>query len=229
MSGTANPSDEIHQVGGFKKSALHLLGHSVRRWQRTLQYDGVEQLAQAIHAPGSGSLFLLWHNRLFPCIGAVQQVDMGDRRLVALVSASRDGAQLSHFLEGIGIQPVRGSSSRRGSVATRELLKLLKAGNHIAITVDGPRGPCYRAQAGAALLAKMTGAPICCLGAEVEACHELKSWDRFIVPRPFSRVKIKLDRFHVPRLEKGSQQREAIQALIQEKLTSLTRDSHREA
>jgi hypothetical protein len=229
MTGTANPSVEIHEVGGFKRSALSLLGYSVRRWQRTLRYEGVEDLARAIHAPGSGSIFLLWHNRLFSTIGAIQQVDMGGRRLVALVSASRDGAQLSHFLEAVGIQTVRGSSSRRGAVAARELLKLLNAGDHIAITVDGPRGPCYQAQAGAALLVQMTGAPICCLGAESESCLELKSWDRFIVPRPFSRVKIKLDRFHAPRREKGREHREAIQALIQEKLTSLTRDSHREA
>lgn len=229
MSGTANSSVNIHEVGGFKKTALNLLGHTVRRWQRTCHYEGLESIAEAVHAHRSGSLFLLWHNRLFPAIGAIQQVDMRDRRMVALVSASRDGAQLSHFLEGVGIQPVRGSSSRRGAVATRELLKLLSAGDHIAITVDGPRGPCYRAQAGAALLVQMTGAPICCIGAESETCLELRSWDRFIVPKPFSRVKIKLDRFHVPRLEKGRQQREAIQALIQEKLTGLTEDSHREA
>jgi lysophospholipid acyltransferase (LPLAT)-like uncharacterized protein len=229
MTGTANSSVEIHHVGGFKKSALSLLGYSVRHWQQTLQYDGVEQLTAAVHASTSGSLFLLWHNRLFSTIGAMQQVDMRGRRVVALVSASRDGAQLSNFLEAVGIQPVRGSSSRRGAVAARELLKLLNAGDHIAITVDGPRGPCYRSQAGAALLVQMTGAPICCLGAESESCFELNSWDRFIIPRPFSRVKIKLDRFHAPNLEKGREQREAIQVLIQEKLTSLTRDSHREA
>jgi lysophospholipid acyltransferase (LPLAT)-like uncharacterized protein len=227
MTRTANSSVEIHEVGGFKKSALNLLGHTVRRWQRTFRYDGVEELAEAVHAQRSGSLFLLWHNRLFPCLGAIQQVDMRNRRMVALVSASRDGAQLSHFLAAVGIQTVRGSSSRRGAVAARELLKLLNAGDHIAITVDGPRGPCYQAQAGAALLVQLTGAPICCLGAEAENGLELKSWDRFIVPRPFSRVKIKLDRFRAPIAEKGKQQREAIQALIQEKLTGLTGDSHR--
>jgi lysophospholipid acyltransferase (LPLAT)-like uncharacterized protein len=228
MSRAENPSSTVHRVEGIQRAGLHLLGRLVRAWQRSLEYTGLEAMNAVVNDSASGVLFLLWHNRLFPMIGAYREVARGGRDLYGLVSASRDGARLAQFLESQGIRTVRGSSSRRGAVATRELLSVLAAGNHVAITVDGPRGPCYRPQAGAALLLQLTGAPVCFLGAEVEACRELRSWDRFIVPQPFSRVKIKLDRRALGDLSAGRQQRQAIQAMIDERLSRLTGDLHRE-
>lgn len=230
MSESANPDKRIYTVEGSKRILLHAFGRFVHRWQDTLRYEGIGALGHIARDIPTGMLFLFWHNRLFPAIGVWNQImATSDRRIYGLVSASRDGARLAYFLEGLGIGTIRGSSSRRGAVATRELLKILKEGHHVAITVDGPRGPCYRAQAGAALLLQRTGAPVCFIGCEVESCRTLRSWDRFIVPLPFSRVKIKLDRPPLPPLQGGREQRQAIQAFIQQKLSSLTEDTHRRA
>ncbi len=229
MTESANPAATVHTIGKAKGFGLALLGALVRRWQLTLQYEGAQRLGEVLRNSPTGLVVLLWHNRLFPCIGALQHLALGGRRIHALVSASRDGAVLAHFLEAEGLFPVRGSSSRRGAVAARELLRLLERGDHVAITMDGPRGPRYHAHPGAAWLVQQTGAPVCLVGAECETCHELSSWDRFIVPVPFSRVRIVLDHYNLDALCPGRGQRDALREAIQHKLRRLTRDTHRRA
>ena len=229
MSQTANPSATIHKVSGPSRYVIGTISRLVRLWQGTLHYDITQLRGKLSQEEGPGHLVLLWHNRLFPCIGALMQAGLKQRRLYGLVSASRDGAQMAHYLEGQGIYPIRGSSSRRGSVATRELLRILGDGHHVAISVDGPRGPCYHAQAGAALLAQKTHAPMFFAGAECESCWTLRSWDRFIVPRPFSRVRVPVLQYIHPSFQGGREERLFLQSLIQEKLDSLTLDLHRPA
>lgn len=227
MSETANPATNIRTVKGADRFLFGALSRLVRVWQDTLQYEGTESIHRLMHGDLPGHLVLLWHNRLFPCIGALMNSGQTNRRLYGLVSASRDGAQLSHYLETQGILPVRGSSSRRGAVATRELLRILGAGHHVAITVDGPRGPCYEAQAGAALISQLTGAPLVFLGAECESTWELQSWDRFVLPKPFSRVRIAMRECDLPDLKGGREERHAIRDLIQHSMLQITHDSHR--
>jgi lysophospholipid acyltransferase (LPLAT)-like uncharacterized protein len=227
MSQTANPSGKIHEFSQSARLAASLFSRTVRSWQDTLQYSNREGIRRLMYGDGPGSLVLLWHNRLFPCIGAMMSCGRSERRLHALVSASRDGALLSEYLLAQGILPVRGSSSRRGAVATRELFRILASGDHVAITVDGPRGPRYHAQPGAALLVQRTGVPLYFLGAECESCWELNSWDRFLVPRPFSRVRVCMERFAHPPHSGGKEERKEIQALLEGHLRGLTADSHR--
>jgi lysophospholipid acyltransferase (LPLAT)-like uncharacterized protein len=116
-------------------------------------------------------------------------------RLAALISASKDGAFLASILENFDVQPVRGSSSRRGAQALLELTGWAERGYHIAVTPDGPRGPCYSVHDGIIALAQVTGHPIvpytCQLGWKIR----LKSWDRFQIPLPFSRCEMT---FHPP-------------------------------
>lgn len=227
MSETANPTAKVHEVKGSKSLLLGLLGRFVRWWQGTLRYDMPAETLHAFRDNPEGFLILLWHNRLFAGIGCLQKTDIEGHKMHALVSASRDGAQLSQFLLAQNIHPIRGSSSRRGSTAARELVRTLHQGNAAAITVDGPRGPCYEAQQGAALLLQATGVPAYLIGVECESCWELPSWDRFIIPAPFSRVKIKVDRFAPADPQGGKDERKAIQRMIQERLAALTADSHR--
>jgi len=215
MTETATVPSKIHRVSGLSHALLMLLGRLVRAWQHSLRYEGLEHFRRLVGESPQGSLLLLWHNRLFPCVGGLMSAGMGSRRIHALVSASRDGAQLAHFLEAQGLSVVRGSSSRRGAVAAKQLLQLLAAGHHVAITVDGPRGPRYSPQPGAAQLAQNG--------------RELRSWDQFLGPAPFSRVKIKAERHALPAGLHGREQRAAIQQLIGDRLTRLTRDSHRSA
>lgn len=229
MSDTANLPVRIHEVSGSQRRLIGSLGRFVKTWQKTLDYPNLESLPAFVHSGKKGAILLLWHNRIFPVLGAFKQIPERDFVIHALVSASRDGARLSHFLEAQGLRTVRGSSSRRAATATRELLRILNGGEHVAITVDGPRGPCYRAQAGAALLVQATGAPVYFLGAECESCRELDSWDRFLIPAPWSRVRLTMDKLTLPTVLGGREQRREIQARIQAKLAGITLDLHRQA
>ncbi len=127
-------------------------------------------------------IFAVWHNRLALSMamyrGYVRRQG-APQRLAALVSASRDGAFLARVLELFRTQPVRGSSSRRGSQALLELTTWAEKGYDLAITPDGPRGPCYTVQEGTIALAQVTGLPIVPVGTHFPAKVRLKSWDRF--------------------------------------------------
>jgi lysophospholipid acyltransferase (LPLAT)-like uncharacterized protein len=107
--------------------------------------------------------------------------------MAAIVSASKDGGFLTAILERFGVQPVRGSSSRRGPQAMRELITWAEQGWDLAITPDGPRGPRYKIQQGVMSLAQLTGRPILPAAYNLAWKITVKSWDRFQIPIPFSR------------------------------------------
>jgi lysophospholipid acyltransferase (LPLAT)-like uncharacterized protein len=105
-----------------------------------------------------------------------------------MISASRDGELISTIGRFFGYTAVRGSSSRGGKEATREMVDHLQAGKRCAITPDGPRGPRREMKPGAVNIARLTGCPVVPFGFAAERCWRLKSWDRFIIPKPFSRA-----------------------------------------
>ena len=137
-------------------------------------------------------IICVWHNRLAYAMYAYRDSikPVSGRRLAAMVSASKDGAFLVEILRAFGIEPVRGSTSRRGRQALLELSRQMKAGLHLAITPDGPRGPCYEIQDGILSLAQVTGLPIIPLGCASRRKLRFKSWDRFQLPLPFTRCDI---------------------------------------
>jgi hypothetical protein len=107
-----------------------------------------------------------------------------------LISASRDGDLIADVTRRFGFDVVRGSSSRMGAAALRELSEVLEAGRDILITPDGPRGPVYELGPGIIFLAQTTGAPVVPVNMEYSSCWRVKSWDRFIIPKPFSKVRV---------------------------------------
>ncbi len=113
------------------------------------------------------------------------------RPLYGLVSASRDGAWLAAFFSLVGMRAVRGSSSQRAREAATALVGVLRAGHDIGITPDGPRGPCYDFKPGALIVTRHTGTPMLLLGAEFTSAWRLGSWDRFYLPKPFSRARVR--------------------------------------
>src|SRR5436189_6328705 len=114
--------------------------------------------------------------------------------MAAMVSASKDGAFLAAILERFKVQPVRGSSSRRGRQALPELTTWAERGYDLAITPDGPRGPCYVVQHGVMSLAQVSGLPIIPFSFCADWKLRPKSWDRFQIPLPFSRCEIILEK-----------------------------------
>jgi len=135
-----------------------------------------------------------WHNRILVlpiCFGRLRNV----QRLTVLTSASRDGELLAGIVRRFGLGAVRGSSSRRGAAALRELSAELDSGADVIITPDGPRGPRYTLSPGIIFLAQKTGLPLMRVQVDYERYWELKSWDRFRIPKPFSKLTVTLHPF----------------------------------
>jgi lysophospholipid acyltransferase (LPLAT)-like uncharacterized protein len=136
--------------------------------------------------PGRGAIFVLWHGRLLPLTFAHRGCGHA-----TLVSRSRDGEHLARALAAWGFLPVRGSSSRGGAVAVRELVREGLAGRSAVLTPDGPRGPRQKMKLGALYAAQQTGLPLIPVSAACSSawCFD-GGWDRFLVPKPWSRVRI---------------------------------------
>jgi lysophospholipid acyltransferase (LPLAT)-like uncharacterized protein len=130
-------------------------------------------------------VFVLWHGRLLA--GAYHQRRNG---LVALISQHRDGEYIARVVERWGYHTVRGSSTRGGSGALRGLLRQLGRGRSVVLTPDGPRGPRQRMKPGALLVAQMSGAPIVPVATGADRAWWIEGWDRFQIPKPFSRIRI---------------------------------------
>ncbi len=109
-------------------------------------------------------------------------------RTAAMISASRDGQYLADLLRLLGLRTVRGSSSRQGARALRAAFAEIRRGNVVSITPDGPRGPRRRMKSGPVILASQSGVPVVPMAVNCSRCWELRSWDRFRIPKPFSRV-----------------------------------------
>jgi len=165
----------------------------------TLRYELQDLAGQKMKArPGVPIIWIFWHNCLF-CAPLTKKQFSGTAPATALASASRDGAIIESMVTSFGVKTVRGSSSRRGVAALIALKKALAAGEHLFITPDGPRGPRYHLQPGVVKLAQSSGAPIVPVRFYHSSSWRLKSWDRFHIPKPFSKVVINIsDAIHVP-------------------------------
>lgn len=130
-------------------------------------------------------IYVLWHGRLLPLTHRNRHRDVA-----TLVSLSRDGEYIARVAQGWGYRVVRGSTSHGGMAAMAELIRLGRRGHSIAITPDGPRGPSQTMKRGALLLAQRTGVPLVPASAAASRAWWFEGWDRFLVPRPFSRVDI---------------------------------------
>ncbi len=178
--------------------------------------------------PRTGAVIVcFWHNRLAMCI-RVRATYVSNRtngkEMAALVSASRDGGLMSRVLELFNIQAVRGSSSRRGPQALRELVGWGERGYDLSITPDGPRGPLYQVQDGVTSLAQLTGLPILPMAFNLNWKICLKNWDRFQIPLPFARCEVRVGQpISVPR-EATDSERDELRQELQRRLTEITRD-----
>jgi hypothetical protein len=190
-----------------------------RRWDNRTGFFDQPHVGQAI--------YVVWHNRLALCLelyAAYARKCGRPPRMAAMVSASRDGGFLAGILERYGVQPVRGSSSRRGAQALLELTGWAERGYDLAITPDGPRGPRYRIQEGVMALAQVTGLPIIPASYALSWRLQLRSWDGFLVPLPFARWEIAAALpMRVPR-DATDAEREILRQQLEAALRGVTRD-----
>ena len=144
---------------------------------------------------GEPVIFSLWHGRLLPLTYFHRRL-----KVTAIISQSRDGDFIAQLVEGWGFETARGSTSRGGRQALTGLVRALRAGRSVAITPDGPRGPRQRLQTGVLTVAQLSGRPIVPVACGATRAWWPGGWDRFCVPKPFSRVRVLYGRSrYVPR------------------------------
>ncbi len=160
----------------------------------TLRWRVEDPSGVLANTPARSCIFAFWHNRIFllPYLFRKHWHSRRRDRVVVLVSASKDGEFLTRVLEKFQLICVRGSSSRRGRVALREMTELVNLGYDAGITPDGPRGPKYVCQNGVISLAQLTQAPIIPVSWDATRKVVVNSWDNFIVPLPFARATLRI-------------------------------------
>lgn len=212
-----------HKQGPLARMLLWPVGLAYRLWIRSVRFENILcEETESVVPRDQACILFLWHNRLF-LAGEWQRRFRGIRNCYGLISASKDGALLETFYGWAGIRAVRGSKNRRGTQAIRELVRVMRSNNDIGITPDGSRGPRYEAKQGALLVAKLTKAPLLLLSFEYSYSIKLKSWDKFVIPFPFSKVVAHVRYLCYEELFSGNDLEEATK-LAQDKLLNITKD-----
>jgi lysophospholipid acyltransferase (LPLAT)-like uncharacterized protein len=144
-----------------------------------------EASVDRLRREGRAIVFALWHGDMLPLL-----YHHRDEAVSVLISEHRDGELIARVAQALGFRTVRGSSTRGASRALVGLAREIEAGHDVAITPDGPRGPARSFAPGALIAAQRTAAPIIVVAAAARSAWRLRSWDRFMIPRPFTRVQI---------------------------------------
>jgi lysophospholipid acyltransferase (LPLAT)-like uncharacterized protein len=209
------------KIEGRKARWLIAFGfHLLKLLGRTLRFEIEDRAGIVGKTVGENYIGALWHNRLliFPL---VLRRFFFNRHGAALISASRDGDLLSDAIHRFDYDVVRGSSSRLGATALLQLGDVLARRGDVVITPDGPRGPAYELGPGIIFLAQKTGAAVLPINMEYSSCWRVKSWDRFFIPRPFSKVRLIIDRPEQIRSTSSDAEFEAERLRLQNVLMSL--------
>ena len=179
-------SDRSESLPWSSKAAL-LLGRGVlqmlaRTWRiRVVNGEHVRDLRRAGHT----FIFALWHGQLLPLLW--HHREEGVR---VLISEHRDGELVARTAQSLGYGLIRGSSTRGAERALISLVRELQEGHEVAITPDGPRGPAATFASGALVAAQRSDSFILPVAASADRAWRLRSWDRFMIPKPFARVTV---------------------------------------
>ena len=140
---------------------------------------------ERFRAAGQPVIFVFWHGQMLPLVHVHR-----DEGSVVLVSEHADGEYITQILRRYRFGTVRGSSTRGAVRGLKGMIRAARRGKDLALTPDGPQGPRFRFKAGALMVAQVTGLPIIPVAAGASGAWWMSSWDRFMVPKPFSRVNV---------------------------------------
>jgi lysophospholipid acyltransferase (LPLAT)-like uncharacterized protein len=136
-------------------------------------------------ARGEPIIYILWHGQLLPLLWAHR-----NRKIAPMISDHRDGELIARVATSLGFRLVRGSTTRGGARALVSAVKEIESGYDVAVTPDGPRGPAKSVAPGAAIIAQRSGAPMVPVAMTADRAWRLRSWDGFVIPKPFARVTV---------------------------------------
>jgi lysophospholipid acyltransferase (LPLAT)-like uncharacterized protein len=192
------------------------------RMTMRLEYGNREALDRACEHTGP-YILAFWHSRFV----MMPYVYPGDR-IAVLSSTHADSRLLADVLRRFGFTVAEGSSSRGGAAGLRTMLRLARDGHDLGITPDGPKGPPREAKPGVIAVARMAGIPIVPVSFSARPARRLGSWDRTLLPLPFSRGRYLFgEPIHVPR-EANREQQEALRLAVQTELDRLTDELDRQ-
>ncbi len=185
-----------HEIRENRKAIVlgTLIGWLMKLLALTLRFQIDDRCG--IGRPGTHAapvIYALWHNRFFTVPPAWRLLCGHTRKSVVLTSASHDGAMVARAMAVFGLGAVRGSSSRRAVAALIGMKQAIRDGFDVCVTPDGPRGPRYVFHPGLVKIAEATHTPIIPVHVRFDAAWRLMTWDRFVIPKPFSRVHVIFD------------------------------------
>ena len=179
--------------------------------------SGLDGVA-SVHGRGGRVVYAFWHDQMLPLVRFHRR-----EGAVVLVSEHADGEYIARVLDAQGFRTARGSSTRGGARGLRGLVKAAREGRDLAVTPDGPRGPRHTFKEGVLVAAQLTGHPVVPIGVAAHPAWRLDSWDRFMIPKPFSRIHAAYgDPVPVPR-DADESNRKALASRLEETLGHLTR------
>ena len=212
-----------------------LLGRMIWVWMelvaRTVRWKiEIPEETRSAWREYDGVVVAAWHSRILLLPTGWVRVICGwkDRihRAAMLISLSADGEAVARAIDHLDLHAIRGSAANKkkkkdkgGARAIAEAVRLLKSGSAVCITPDGPRGPAEKVSPGAIMIAQRAGAPIVPYALSVQPAWRLKTWDRFIIPFPFTRGAIVLG---TPISTARTTPLEVLQAQLQEQLDAAT-------
>ena len=178
----AKEAKRARQVVWSVRVGLIALKVLARTWR--MRVYGAESYL-ALRRDARPFAFAFWHGTLLPLVWRHR----GEGASV-LVSLHKDGEIIARVCEALGLRTVRGSTTRGGGRALLGLVRELEAGYEVAVTPDGPKGPRHKFAPGALMAAQRAQAPVVPIGVHCERAWHLKSWDRFMIPKPFARITV---------------------------------------
>lgn len=180
---------------------------------RVVKVEGLESYREAISQSGGKALYATWHQRM-----SYHFHYFGSHHPTVMISRSRDGEYAARIAAWLGFKNVRGSSTRGGLGAFKELVQVMAEGKAGGVLADGPQGPARVAKMGSVLLAQKAGVPLIPVVWGANRCWTFNSWDRYMVPKPLARVAIFFaEPIWIPLTAKGKEM-ETYRRLLEERL-----------
>lgn len=143
------------------------------------------EIVTSLRAARQPIVFTAWHGQMLPLLWHHRR-----EGIAVLISEHRDGEIIARIASALGFRTVRGSTYRGADRALVGLVRELRDGHDVAVTPDGPRGPAGHFAPGALVAAQRAGAPVVSVAASATRAWRLRSWDGFMIPKPFARVTI---------------------------------------
>jgi len=209
----------VHAIACWWMARYIRLVELTSRWR----LQGVEAMTD-MSSRNLPFIAVFWHGRMVMMPGTWRRVGSG-RAMRMLISMHRDGVTISKVIAHLGIATIAGSTSRGGTAALHAMLRTLRAGGSVGITPDGPRGPRMRASPGVATVASRMSVPVFAVSYSATRRRLFKSWDRFVLPLPFTRVVVVMKGpIEVPH-NSGAAALEEMRARIEAALNEATREA----